>query len=135
MTGDTIYLDASAVVKMVVPETGSVELAAFLERATSLATSVVTSVEVPRAVARYHAAAGRLAAGVLDAMTVIDLTTRRAARAAMLTPITLRSLDAIHLAAALDIGDDLASFVTYDRRLADAAREAGLPVASPGVDL
>jgi uncharacterized protein len=135
LTRDTIYLDASAVVKLVVPETGSVELAEFLARGTSLATSVVASVEVPRAVARYHAAAADRTTGVLDAMTVIDLTRRRASQAAVLTPITLRSLDAIHLAAALDVGEDLACFVTYDRRLADAAREAGLPVASPGVDL
>jgi len=135
LSGDTIYLDASAIVKMVVPERGSAELAAFLEGAQPLATSLVASVEVPRAVARYRPGDARLITGVLDAMTLIDLTQRRAAQAAAMTPVTLRSLDAIHLAAALDIGDDLAVFVTYDRRQAEAAREAGLPVASPGVDL
>lgn len=52
-----------------------------------------------------------------------------------MAPTTLRSLDAIHLAAALDIRDDLAAFVTYDRRLFEAARGVGLPVRSPGVSL
>ncbi|MFD7260623.1 hypothetical protein [Streptomyces sp. NPDC059874] len=46
-------------------------------------------------------------------------------------PATVRSLDAIHLATALGIGTRLTSFVTYDKRLADAARDAGLSVDAP----
>ena len=47
------------------------------------------------------------------------------------TPATVRSLDAIHLGTALRSGPSLTSFVTYDRRLLDAAQAAGLPIASP----
>ncbi len=47
----------------------------------------------------------------------------------------LRTLDAIHLASALDMGADLEAFVTYDARLAAAARDAGLTVVSPGAQL
>ncbi|MFF1413514.1 hypothetical protein ACFVX6_27665 [Streptomyces sp. NPDC058289] len=46
-------------------------------------------------------------------------------------PATVRSLDAVHLAPALSIGERLTSFVTYDKRLADAARDAGLIVDAP----
>jgi len=51
--------------------------------------------------------------------------------AASVGPQTLRSLDAIHLATAQELGDDLGVLITYDRRLAEAAAELGLPVASP----
>jgi hypothetical protein len=53
-------------------------------------------------------------------------------RAAGIRPNTLRSLDAIHLASALAVKQDLTAFVAYDKRLLAAAREAGLPTASPG---
>ena len=52
--------------------------------------------------------------------------------AGRLDPTTLRSLDALHLAAALDLGDDLDGLVTYDDRLAEAAALNGVPVTTPG---
>jgi predicted nucleic acid-binding protein len=52
--------------------------------------------------------------------------------AAVLTPPSLRSLDAIHLATALRLGDDLGVFLAYDERLLRAAAAHGLPVAGPG---
>ena len=58
-------------------------------------------------------------------------TWRIAEAAAVLPPVNLRSLDAIHLAFALALGDELDAFVTYDARLADAARANGLPVVAP----
>jgi uncharacterized protein len=51
--------------------------------------------------------------------------------AGALTPPELRSLDALHIAAALTLGEDLAEFVTYDDRMVKAARAHGLPVVSP----
>ena len=51
--------------------------------------------------------------------------------ATRLAPTGLRSLDAIHLATALSIRDDLGVLLTYDQRLGDAAAERGLTVASP----
>ena len=53
-------------------------------------------------------------------------------RAAGARPVTLRALDALHLASALAIRHDLSAFVSYDKRLLTAAEEAGLPVVSPG---
>jgi len=44
----------------------------------------------------------------------------------------LRSLDAIHLAAAMSIREVLVAFVTYDHRLLDAATATGLPITTPG---
>lgn len=52
--------------------------------------------------------------------------------AAALAPVTLRTLDAIHVATALSLGDDLSGLVTYDDRLASAAGEVGIGVISPG---
>jgi len=52
-------------------------------------------------------------------------------RAAELDPSTLRSLDAIHLATALEAGDELTAVVTYDARMSEAAEQLGLRVLAP----
>ena len=52
-------------------------------------------------------------------------------QAGRLDPAIVRSLDAIHLAAALMLGDDLEAFVTYYERLAEAARANGVAVVAP----
>jgi len=75
------------------------------------------------------------ARAVLDAMTVVTVSTAVFERAAMLDPELLRTLDAIHLASALELGDELDDLVTYDVRLADAARHYGISVIAPGADL
>ena len=58
-----------------------------------------------------------------------------AARAAALNPATLRTLDAIHLATALELRDELTAFVCYDDRLSAAARDLGMPVVAPASDV
>jgi predicted nucleic acid-binding protein len=68
---------------------------------------------------------------VLSGIEVVGINARLADRAAGIAPATVRTLDAIHLATALAIGSALGSFVTYDDRLAEAARALGLPVVSP----
>ena len=68
---------------------------------------------------------------MLAAMNLLAVDDDLLDAAALLEPQTLRSLDAVHLASALSIGDALVAVVTYDRRLADAARGAGLAVLSP----
>jgi hypothetical protein len=129
------YLDASAIVKLATAEPESVALRAWLRERSSLFTSRISTVEVARALAR--APEGRVARGrsaVREAFTSVslaELDADIANRAADLGPPTVRALDAIHLATALAIGDELAEFVTYDRRLADAARAAGLEVIAP----
>lgn len=70
---------------------------------------------------------------VLDGLTIVEVPTALFSAAGRLEPATMRSLDAIHLAAALDLGDDLDVLVTYDERLAAAARSHGLDVAHPGL--
>ena len=98
-------------------------------------TSIITLVEVPRAVARRSSDVTGAIDEAMASMVVLDLSRSVASMAAVVRPATVRSLDAIHLASALEIGPELDAFVTYDRRLAIAAREAGLSVASPGTDI
>lgn len=68
---------------------------------------------------------------MLDAVTLTEVTTALFEAAGRLDPEILRTLDAIHVAAALDLGDDLEGMVTYDERLAKAAEANGISVTSP----
>jgi uncharacterized protein len=68
---------------------------------------------------------------VLDQIDLIGLDPPIRILAQTARPATVRSLDAIHLGTALHTRGDLTAFVTYDRRLLDAARTAGLPADSP----
>ena len=68
---------------------------------------------------------------MLDALTLVDVTAAVFEVVGRLDPVGLRSLDAVHLATALDLGDDLEGLVTYDDRLADAATANGVPVVAP----
>ncbi len=125
-----LYLDASALVRLATVEASS---AAMLERAngaTLVLTSVLATVEVPRALAR--AGVDDAAEGVLGRCAIVALDATIARRAASLAPTTLRALDAIHVATALEFASDIDAFVTYDRRQAAAAVAAGLTVESPG---
>ena len=74
-----------------------------------------------------HAGAG----AVLDGLTLLEVTTAIFEEAGRVDPPALRSLDAVHIAAALDLGDDLEGLVTYDDRQADAAEAHGITVISP----
>ena len=94
-----------------------------------LLTSRVGAVETRRATARVAHEAGRVDA-VLDPVELVELDQAIVDRAAQAGPPGLKTLDAIHLATALEIGP-IDAFVTYDDRLADAARLVGLPVVRP----
>ncbi|CAN5786079.1 type II toxin-antitoxin system VapC family toxin [soil metagenome] len=113
-----IYLDSSAIVKLIIAEVGSDALRAWLEDRPRRAASAIARTEVLSAVRPEGPAAIAAARSILDA-------------AALLRPPTLRTLDAIHLATALSIGEDLASLVTYDQRMIEGATALGLPTASP----
>lgn len=128
-----IYLDSAAVVKLVHAEPETTALRAWLdERAdTGWISSVLVEVESFRALARYAPQAVTRLPMVLDQIELVDLTPRIRATAQAVEPVTVRSLDAIHLATALHQRSALASFVTYDKRLCDAARSADLPVSAP----
>ena len=128
-----IYLDSAAVVKLVHAEPESPPLRAWLdERAeTGWVSSVLVEIESFRAVARYAPEAVTRLHPVLDQIDLIDLSPRVCILAQTVRPVTVRSLDAIHLGTALSIRHNLTSFVTYDKRLLDAAITAGLPADSP----
>ena len=125
------YLDASACVKLVAPEPESDALVENLRDHGEQASSVVVDVEVSRASARLGPIAREGARLLLGTLTLVPMTTEVRTLARTLPPPALRALDAIHLATALVLGSDLAVFVAYDRRLLDAAADAGLTVASP----
>ena len=130
----TCYLDASALVKLATPEAETDALRAVLDTFDARLTNRVATVEVARALLRRGVATSALAAEVSEAflgLAITELDAAIAESAGRLEPPALRSLDAIHLASALALGDELAAFVTYDARLAEAARAAGLQVIAP----
>jgi len=128
-----IYLDSAAVVKLVHAEQESQALRDWLdERAeTGWISSVLVEIEAFRALARYAPEAIVRLHPVLDQIDIIDISPRVRILAQTVPPVTERSLDAIHLGTALSIRRSLTSFVTYDKRLLDAAAAAGLPADSP----
>ena len=126
------YLDTSALVKLVVAEAGSNELREWISQTDStLVSSDLARTELMRAVRRVAPGLAVQARAVLDSLTLLRLPTEVFEAAGRLDPAIVRSLDALHLAAALRLGDDLAGLVTYDDRLAEAARGQGVRVVAP----
>ena len=114
-------------VKLAVPETESAALWAFLERRPARATSVVTQVEARRSLRRAAAGpkAGARLEDLIRGLSWLELGGEIRRIAGLLQPTTLRSLDALHLASALALGEDLAGMVGYGVRLATARRAPG----------
>ena len=129
-----IYLDSSALLKLLVTEAETETLTSWLaERAdTTWVSSELASVEVVRAARRLDEDAVPAARTLLERLDVVPLTGVVFRTAQDLRPAALRSLDALHLASALLLREDLTAFVAYDARLAVAAQDAGLATASPG---
>ncbi|MCK2241087.1 MULTISPECIES: type II toxin-antitoxin system VapC family toxin [unclassified Crossiella] len=127
-----IYLDSCALIKLIVPEPLSEDLFGYLDSRTEpLVSSELIVVEVHRALTRIEAdkAARTQADQLLDNITQLPLAPVVRAAAA-LPDRYLRSLDALHLATALRV--PTTRFVSYDRRLNEAAAKAGLTVRAPG---
>jgi predicted nucleic acid-binding protein len=131
-----IYLDACAVMKLIRKEEHSNALAAHLASATGdIISSELTRTEVCRTLVRLgqreqaRVESDELLADIahLPVSTVIDL-------AGDLPNRNLRSLDALHMATAQLLGPAVTEFITYDKRLAKAAEDAGLPLVMPGVN-
>ncbi|MGH9100323.1 MAG: type II toxin-antitoxin system VapC family toxin [Acidimicrobiales bacterium] len=129
-----IYLDTSALVKLVFEEAESTALLDWVEQRTELPklTSAVAAIELVRTCRRLAAAAVPAARLLLRGLDLIPLSEEVAEAAALCDPAELRTLDAIHLSSALALGDGVSAFVAYDRKLGAAARDAGLAVVSPG---
>lgn len=126
------YLDTSAAVKLVVTEPGTTALRRWLaSRDGAMVSSDLLRTELLRATRRAAPEQMVQARAVLDALILLTLSSAVFERAAMLEPDLLRSLDALHLAAALELGDELEGMVTYDRRLAEGAKALGVQVVAP----
>lgn len=111
-------------------EPESLELRGRL-RGTVVFSSVLALVEVRRAVARHDPRDLPLAEAVLAETRLVAADERVLRRAAAVEPLTIRTLDAIHVASALALGDSLEVFVSYDGRQLEGAKAAGLVVTSP----
>jgi predicted nucleic acid-binding protein len=126
------YLDASALVKLIVAEPESGALRRYLGERPRIISSRIAEVELRRAVARQDEIdAGDRVSSLIATVELLELDAEVARRAGELNPATLRTLDAIHLASALAIAPELDAVVAYDTRLAVAARAAGLAVVAP----
>jgi len=125
------YLDSSAIVKLAVAEAESAALRRYLRRRRILVSSALARAEVARALLPLGEQAVRRGREVLSGLELIRVSDRILAAAGALLPADLCTLDAIHLATALDLGADLARLVTYDDRLRDAAGAVGCPAAAP----
>jgi predicted nucleic acid-binding protein len=127
-----VYLDSSAVIKLVFAEPESPALEQFLGGWPNRVSSIIAEVEVLRVartvgdtVVTHHAR------DVLARIHLIRLEDAVRTAAATIEPPALRALDSIHLATATSLGSALAGMVVYDTRLATAARLAALTVWSP----
>jgi uncharacterized protein len=131
---ELVYLDSSALVKLVVREAESDALRTWMTAHPAAVTSALAVTEVRRAIGRLSPRRGLSdrARLVLDGVALLAVDQDVLERAARLAPKELRTLDAIHVASALSLGPDLLAFVTYDDRQKAAARKAGLPLVQPG---
>jgi predicted nucleic acid-binding protein len=125
------YLDSSAIVKLAVSEPESAALRRHLRRRRPLVSSALARAEVLRALVPAGAAAVASGRSVLADINLARVNDRALNAAGSLLPTELRSLDAIHLATALQLGDEVRQVVTYDERMALAARMLGLRTATP----
>ena len=126
-----VYLDSSAIVKLVVAEPESQALRAHLRRRRPLVSSALARTEVLRALLPAGAIAVSRGREVLRRLDLVRISDRVLDMAGTLEPAQVRSLDAIHLATAQLLGEDLSQVITYDDRMADAARSLGLKTTSP----
>lgn len=131
-----IYIDTSALLKLVKnDEPEELALRAYLHGAgrPELVSSTLLAIETRRGVLRNSPAALPRADMLLADIQLLDMSAAVVEKASRLPDPLLRSLDAIHLATALLIGDDVDAVLTYDDRLATAATSHGLTVESPGL--
>jgi hypothetical protein len=135
-----IYLDSCALLKLIRAEPETPALTAFINarQDTRWFTSEIARTEMARVVRRNNAdkeslqdeltQIGRLC----DGLDVVPVSSRVLDQAATMEQPHLRTLDAIHLSTAVSLRDALSAFITYDKRLAAAAEECGIPVTAPG---
>lgn len=128
-----IYVDTSALVKLVVPERETEALRAWMRARVvePFFSSQLTRVELLRTVTRAAPSRTQRARDVLSGVALVRIDDEIVQTAEDLPPAVLRSLDAIHLATAHSLKSQVSAFVTYDVRLGDAARALDLPAIAP----
>lgn len=125
------YLDSSALVKLAVEEPESAALRRYLRRRRPLVSSALARTEVLRALLPIGEAAVLRGRAVLARVELVRINDQILSAAGAMQPPEVRSLDAIHLATAQRLGQDLAQLVTYDTRMTAAAEQIQLRTASP----
>ena len=125
------YLDSSAIVKLVVAEPESSALRRYLRRRKPYVSSALARAEVARSLLPFGPAALQRGDTVLARIDLIRVSDTILRAAGSLLPEDVRTLDAIHLATAQQLGTDLARIVTYDTRMQAAAEALGLDVNAP----
>jgi predicted nucleic acid-binding protein len=125
------YVDSSAIVKLAVAEPESTALRRYLSRRQPLVSSALARTEVARALMPSGPEAVARGEQALRRIQLLRINDRVLAEAGRIEPAELRSLDAIHLASARHLGSPVKQIVTYDERMAGAARANGWSVAAP----
>jgi uncharacterized protein len=132
MSGEhATYVDSSAIVKIAVREPESMALRRYLRRRHPLVCSALARTEVTRALLPLGAEAVRRGREVMSRLDLARVNDRILNAAGSLMPADVRSLDAIHLATALEFGSDLGRVVTYDERMTAAAQTLGMSTVAP----
>ena len=124
-------MDSSAIVKLVIDEPESAALRRFLGGRGPLVSSALARTEVLRALLLEGEVGITRGRSVLASLDLIRVNDRVLSAAALLLPPDLRSLDAIHLATAQQLGEDLGQILTYDDRMISAAKLLGLKTSTP----
>ena len=126
------YVDTSAAAKLVLRERHSAAMRRWAEaHEAELCSSDILRTELQRAVRRHAPQSITKVRELLTAIVLTAVSADLCERAARVEPPPLRALDALHLAAAMDLGNDLEAIVTYDERLAEAAQANGIATVSP----
>jgi uncharacterized protein len=126
-----LYLDSSALVKLVIPEPESEALRTEIALWERHVSSALVRAELVRACARVGVAARRVSERVVASLDLLAIDDAILDAARRLRPLQLRTLDAIHLASAQALGSALGAVVAYDMRLIAGARTAKLPTLAP----
>lgn len=132
MSSGIVYLDSSAIIKLVFDEVESPRLHEFLADYPLRASTTLARIEVVRTAGRVRdPLVVRGARGLMRGLRLIRPDESLLAAAEDISPATLRTFDAIHLVTALSLRPAIAGMVVYDRVLSDAAEAAGLTVFAP----
>lgn len=128
---EATYLDSSAIVRLAVREPESLALRRYLRRRQPLVSSALARTDVLRALLPAGDEAVTRGRAVVQRINLVRVNDRSLDAAGVLRPPALRSLDAIHLATAGELGDDLDAVVAYDNRMVTAAKHLGFRVVQP----